>query len=1003
MSLILVKPYRIPWSTSLLRKHLCQSFPSRQSCLKDGHENVCSSSSVVSAKLKLHLESLISSVVKAKISDNGDVSNRLTAELMNRILNDENASYNNRRAFETGDLYVKALGLATKEQLYDLADEKIAVDQLVEAYVENLEKAQKTFQTIQSHHINLTNQSWSDAMDNTVSLKSYSDAAADMGNRTWVQQINDWIGNYALSYFRHGNAAKQFYKIHSLKKHDKNHPYWNLSWDLMNNSTSLEGGIAAVTTAKTDQKIRLLDVGSCYNPLERNPLYREKIDILPIDLYPADKCVYQCDFLNVKVGPVGSSSVIDTDANTGFQKVVQLPAHSFDVISMSLVLSYLPNPHSRELMVAKARQLLKSSRETSVPHYNGLLLIVEKESIFSKVNRNRIPSDSKEIDRLNLLYSEWKRCISSYGFDFAKYSLITSSGKKTKLNKEEDGSVQEVNKSVRRSHAFAFSTKPIDDLASYQQEEQQKNSLTYGSTSRLWIKQDFINQQPQTGDAEDDDSPSVLEDEQFQLEELKNREFKSRKPSTISKFYPVGIIGGGLGGSALALALQANKIPFKLFEKDSSFDARRQGYGLTMQQGGIALKELGVVDEVKEAGVMSFGHYSYDADGKILGAYGVTVGNNEDKVIDLQDVNDLKSRHNIHIPRQVLRDIILKKVEPRNVFWNKKLISLLACNELMENDHLLDPEALKLKFEDGSEEVVSLVVAADGIFSRVRQVLGVSRDTSSDTPLKANEHGLNTKHQLNYLGLMVILGISSIKSSLDGVTLCQRQWLNGSTRVFTMPYDKDRLMWQMSYPLDENVALSLSSADKKNVDDVLSVGRLLKKHAKEHCQDWDPALLIIFDLTDDSLVSGHPVYDRNPDQFIPFTRSSPVSSSLLNKAVENGGHSTLPLSRITFLGDAAHPMSPFKGQGANQAVLDALYLSKVLISSELVKHSRRKIGVALKDYEKDMKSRTSVKVLKSRDAAKYLHSNAALAFGNITRAGAAAAAVEEMFLDKSVD
>lgn len=69
---------------------------------------------------------------------------------------------------------------------------------------------------------------------------------------------------------------------------------------------------------------------------------------------------------------------------------------------------------------------------------------------------------------------------------------------------------------------------------------------------------------------------------------------------------------------------------------------------------------------------------------------------------------------------------------------------------------------------------------------------------------------------------------------------------------------------------------------------------------------------------------------------------------------------------VILLGDAIHPMTPFKGQGANQALTDGPALAEWLQKSNL--------SSALLGFEREMHSRSRPKVLASRDAALSLHS-----------------------------
>ncbi len=395
-------------------------------------------------------------------------------------------------------------------------------------------------------------------------------------------------------------------------------------------------------------------------------------------------------------------------------------------------------------------------------------------------------------------------------------------------------------------------------------------------------------------------------------------------PITDKENYPhIAIIGGGIGGVALAVACLHRGIPFTLYERDKSFDARSQGYGLTLQQATKAIKGLGLPSLIE--GVISTRHLVHTTEGKVIGEWGM-------RKWMQSDTNKNPKRTNIHIARQSLRLALLKQLGGhKKVMWGHRLLSYTTSQK--------DGEKALLNFEvNGKIKQIKadLIVGADGIRSTVRKNL-IGEQISP----------------LQYLGCIVILGICPLsllnggdRSLLDGATVFQTA--NGVERIYMMPYTKDTVMWQLSFPMSEDDAIQLSNQ-----------GPLALKQEACRRTRWHDPIPQILTATDESLISGYPVYDR-----------AILDSSWLKKA-----------KQITLIGDAAHPMSPFKGQGANQALLDALALAR-RIFNVCGPYSRwREIGLRtslLSDFESEMIARTTPKVKDSAAAVHYLHSDIVL-------------------------
>ncbi|KOO34873.1 hypothetical protein Ctob_010083 [Chrysochromulina tobinii] len=427
----------------------------------------------------------------------------------------------------------------------------------------------------------------------------------------------------------------------------------------------------------------------------------------------------------------------------------------------------------------------------------------------------------------------------------------------------------------------------------------------------------------------------------------------------------VAVVGGGIGGLALALALQQRGVVVGVFERDGDFFERSQGYGLTLQQGSKAVRDLGLESAAAAAGVSSSLHISRDASGRELGRHGSATR---------EENGSPSGRRNLHLPRQSLRALLCARLKPGTIRWGCRLDTITQQNT---GQHKGQHDRPTLSFNGGERQVsADVVVGADGIHSVVRQFAAPTQ-----MPTAAEPRGVG----LRALGVAVVLGYAKCAHELCAGFDTVFEQLDGETRLYAMPFSpppEGTTMWQVSFPMEPEAAAALAQGG----------GEALLAHARERCANWATPVPELLGATRADDVTGYPIYDR------------PVGSRF-----GTGG-------RITLLGDAAHPMAPFKGQGANQALVDALALARALYDSELGdaaaaslepsatveeegaprrrRRSRQPIVDAIEQYERAAAVRAAVKVEASRLATRLLHSDAALAVETgVTRAAAAAASV----------
>ena len=268
------------------------------------------------------------------------------------------------------------------------------------------------------------------------------------------------------------------------------------------------------------------------------------------------------------------------------------------------------------------------------------------------------------------------------------------------------------------------------------------------------------------------------------------------------------------------------------------------------------------------------------------------------------------------IDRGPLQDILLNSLQPGTVVWDSQFLSLSQQNGI-----------IKLDFKNGTSAFADIVIAADGANSKIRPYI---------TPIKPF-----------FAGVTAIEG--AVHDSEKNCPLMHDRLKNG--KIFAMGDEQSlivsskgdgSLVFYPSFKTTENWT-------KESGIDFSDKAQVLAWFKKEY-SGWDNVWQELFE-------NASLAFIPRPQYCMPLDQTWEA------------------LPNLTMLGDAAHLMPPFAGEGVNMAMLDALELSQCVISEDFPD-----VRSAISTFEKQMRVRASETARETMESTAALHSPDAIAY-----------------------
>ncbi|MBO0654583.1 FAD-dependent monooxygenase [Streptomyces triculaminicus] len=321
---------------------------------------------------------------------------------------------------------------------------------------------------------------------------------------------------------------------------------------------------------------------------------------------------------------------------------------------------------------------------------------------------------------------------------------------------------------------------------------------------------------------------------------------------------PVTIIGAGLGGLVLARVLHLHGIAAAVYEAEASPTARSQGGMLDIhdRNGQLALQAAGLMDEFRP--LVLEGRQAI----RLLARDGTV----------LFDKADDGTGTSPEVQRGELRQILLDALPAGTVRWGHKATGVRA---LAEGCH-------EVTFAGGTTAVTSLLVGADGAWSRMRPML------SDAVP--------------EYVGRSVV---ETFLYDADTRHPATARAVGGGTLVALDPDANGK--WFVAHREKGGILRSYAMLTRPQewfatidfTDAVAAAARLA-----EEFEGWAPELTAL-------ITAGATAPVLRPLHALPM------------------GHRWDRVPGVTLLGDAAHLSTP-NGEGANVAMLDGAELGKAI-------------------------------------------------------------------------